>query len=568
MVLKMVNSNRICTFLLFIFFSVVTIHSQDSIAVRAILDSNEFHSLPVDEAVFVWGGDRALKIELWIGNMEDPGNIPTCVYSIPPDIGQLTALRYLYIDIEEVPYLPSEFCNLTDLVELTFDMGKINNSLPAEFWNLNLLEKLDLCAEIDTLPAGIGNLTQLKELSLSGCGISKIPPEIGNLKDLTFLDLFYNNITELPKEIGNLTNLTMLGLLSNNISTLPSEIGNLTKLTTLYLDNNNIAALPTEIGNLSNLNYIDLSFNKIENLPPGIGRLKRLGSLKLRDNKLSNLPDELCNLDSLSYLTLSNNSLQQLPSAFGNFPRFTSLLLDNNNLKEIPESIEGCKNVRYVALDHNDLTDLPESFSELDSLTRLILTCNKFETIPSGICNLPNLGRLKIDSNTISSLSDDIGKLTTLTELDLSNNKLTTLPDSIVKLQNIFTRWGLDIGYNYLNPDKLSKEIQDWADIRDEDWRETQYATDIHNPYTGITTQKVTLHIRKGSIVLNIPTPTTITLQVFDIQGRTIKDLVKTVKSAGHHSIGFDYRNLSNGTYFVHLQAGDEVITKRIAILR
>src|SRR5262245_26770866 len=63
-----------------------------------------------------------------------------------------------------------------------------------------------------------------------------LPPQIGNLKNLRRLSVQYNFLRNLPPEIGNLRNLTMLSLPDNILVELPPEIGNLTNLTWLVLD--------------------------------------------------------------------------------------------------------------------------------------------------------------------------------------------------------------------------------------------------------------------------------------------------------------------------------------------
>jgi len=105
-----------------------------------------------------------------------------------------------------------------------------------------------------SLPAEIGNLTNLTELNLRNNELSSLPAEIGNLTNLTYLSFRFNGLRSLPAEIGNLTkNLTTLYLSQNSLSSLPAEIGNLTNLTELNLENNQLSSLPAEIGNLTNL---------------------------------------------------------------------------------------------------------------------------------------------------------------------------------------------------------------------------------------------------------------------------------------------------------------------------
>lgn len=57
--------------------------------------------------------------------------------------------------------------------------------------------------------------------------IGSLPAEIGNLSNLNYLSLSYNQLGQLSPEIGNLSSLEGLDLAHNQLSSLPSEIGNL-----------------------------------------------------------------------------------------------------------------------------------------------------------------------------------------------------------------------------------------------------------------------------------------------------------------------------------------------------
>ena len=99
-----------------------------------------------------------------------------------------------------------------------------------------------------------------------------LPEGIGNLSNLTLLYIGSNNLEALPESIGNLTNLTSLDATDNNLEALPDSIGNLTNLTSLYVTNNNLEALPDSIGNLTNLTSLYVAGNNFESLPESINQ--------------------------------------------------------------------------------------------------------------------------------------------------------------------------------------------------------------------------------------------------------------------------------------------------------
>jgi len=171
------NNNNIIFLIFLLIFSFKIFsqtYSDDSLAVRSILDANGLYTLSVENVSDSSGG-RIVELSLIKKNI----NI------IPSEIGNLTALKILNL---------------------------CNNYLTV-------------------LPPEIGNLNELTELYLSRNNLNLLPPEIGSLSDLIILSIGDNNLTSLTPEIGNLSELKELYLGNNNgnnnITFLPSEIGNL-----------------------------------------------------------------------------------------------------------------------------------------------------------------------------------------------------------------------------------------------------------------------------------------------------------------------------------------------------
>jgi len=189
-------------------------------------------------------------------------------------------------------------------------------SVPASIGALDGIEELTMCCDAlagntnwVTLPAEIGNLTDLKRLRIQLHGVNTLPAEIGNLSSLERLDLAAGNLLSLPPEIGDLSVLDTLWLMDNLISTLPPEIGQLDNLRTLRLDDNRVSSLPPEIGDLDNLGGLLLFNNRLTSLPAEIGDLANLDALLIHGNQLTTLPAELGNLSNLTILTAYDNNL-------------------------------------------------------------------------------------------------------------------------------------------------------------------------------------------------------------------------------------------------------------------
>ena len=88
------------------------------------------------------------------------------------------------------------------------------------------------------------------------------------------LFLFGNQLTgDIPAELGNLSNLHELSLSGNQLAgDIPTELGNLSNLQGLYLSGNQLTGeIPTELGNLSNLERLDRGYTD------GVGQPLKLG---------------------------------------------------------------------------------------------------------------------------------------------------------------------------------------------------------------------------------------------------------------------------------------------------
>lgn len=155
---------------------------------------------------------------------------------------------------------------------------------------------------------------QIENLNLSNFGLKALPPEIGfftGLRELNLEGNLYvgggNQIRCLPDSIGNLTNLRRLSLCHNQLYCLPDSIGSLQNLTHLNLSYNRLDYLPNTIGSMENLRELSLTSNELTNFPAEIGNLSALTSLFADRNQLSNLSESFVRLTNLEDLHLSNN---------------------------------------------------------------------------------------------------------------------------------------------------------------------------------------------------------------------------------------------------------------------
>jgi hypothetical protein len=77
------------------------------------------------------------------------------------------------------------------------------------------------------------------------------------------------------------------------------------------------------------------------------------------------------------------------------------------------------------------------------------------------------------------------------------------------------------------------------------------------NPFNPVTTVRFAL-----------PSPTRVTLTVYDVAGRRVATLVKRDMSPGYYTEVFNGAGLASGVYFYRLQAGDFIQTRKLVLLK
>ena len=128
------------------------------------------------------------------------------------------------------------------------------------------------------------------------------------------LNLPGNNLTgTLPVEWGGLSELEILALFYNSLSgPIPAELGQLSELRILGLENNSLSGpMPAELGQLSELEVLVLENNSLSGpVPAELGQLSELEVLVLGDNSLTGqLPRSFMQLDSLQYFNFGGQDL-------------------------------------------------------------------------------------------------------------------------------------------------------------------------------------------------------------------------------------------------------------------
>nr|TKS04954.1 hypothetical protein D5086_0000138360 [Populus alba] len=174
--------------------------------------------------------------------------------------------------------------------------------LPATFYGFKKLRSLIVDNQYFSsmnvaLSKLIANLSCLRTLRLSRCGIEEVPSNIGKLIHLRHVDLSWNEIRELPEEMCGLYNMLTLDVSScDKLERLPDNIGRLVKLRHLSVFNFQFVKMRGVEG-LSSLRELDMFHVSGSGEESNIGDLRNLNHLQgyLRIRWLGDVkdPDEV-----------------------------------------------------------------------------------------------------------------------------------------------------------------------------------------------------------------------------------------------------------------------------------
>ncbi|XP_020240279.1 disease resistance protein RPM1 [Cajanus cajan] len=269
-----------------------------------------------------------------------------------------------------------------------------------------------------------------------------LPKEVGELLNLKYLSLRNTNIKSLPKSIGNLENLQTLDLKETRVHELPEGIQNLTKLRHLlayYIKNHysNLEDLQgvklnkglKNLESLQKLSFLDVgdaSISIIEELKQ-LSKLRKLGITNLREmygETLCQAIENMTRLCSLSIGAMGNDGMLQLQHSFKNPPSFLQRLYLYGRLKGLPNWIQNLPNLTTLYLRWSNLKEDPLPL--LKGLSKLLHLefCDTYRgdtlhfmngSLKSlkvlHLASMPRLKTIKIDEGAIPDLAKlKIGK--------------------------------------------------------------------------------------------------------------------------------------------------------------
>jgi len=106
--------------------------------------------------------------------------------------------------------------------------------------------------------------------------LQQVPAVVCELVSLNGLYLGSNMLETLPAQLAALTQLKFLNLKCNQSKEFPCGVCELLNLEALYLGFNELSSLPPSIVRLVNLKVLDLRHNRFESIPMFVGLLPQL----------------------------------------------------------------------------------------------------------------------------------------------------------------------------------------------------------------------------------------------------------------------------------------------------
>ncbi|MBO6536917.1 MAG: leucine-rich repeat domain-containing protein [Balneolaceae bacterium] len=317
-------------------------------------------------------------------------------------LAQIESLESLYLPYVKVK-IPSEISLLQNISTLTMVFNGLQ-SLPPEIGDLTNLKELYInYNELKDLPNELSKLKSLRSLSLGSNNLEAIPPEILNLKGLKSLDLAGNEIERIPTDISKLENLSNLNLSFNSISTFPSSTLELDHLRSLDIGHNHLYELPSEIKVRSKIKFLNVSSNSIKQIPEWVFRQDSLEYLLFANNSITEISIQEAFLPNLKTFNGSENSLKEIPSFLFNSTKLEQLTLYQNSIDELPNEIGSLKKLKYLNLADNTIKEIPKVIFELDSLSELRLDFNKLVDVPVELFESTSIDRLGLSGNLFNT---------------------------------------------------------------------------------------------------------------------------------------------------------------------
>ncbi len=277
------------------------------------------------------------------------------------------------------------------------------------------------------------------------------------------------------------------------------------------------------------------------------GRLKILvagnyGNSSGVNDTIFTLPDSIGNWDQLSSLYLEWNRIESLPESFNQLTNLQSFYISNNQLQYLPNDFGNLTILYLLDIGYNELDSLPESFCDLSGLTYFWAFNNTLSSVPACICSL-DINWNDMDAAWYPYFA--IG----------GNQLCDNIPECVANSEHFHT--SLDqFYYSFMVVDS---QACDAAAVGGD----LIIPEKIHlfNPYPNPFNPTTTIEF-------SIPQTEFVTVKVYNLVGHEITTLINDELFTGNYSIKWDGSHQPSGLYFVQIESGSFIQTRKMMLVK
>lgn len=181
--------------------------------------------------------------------------------------------NYRFLSAQEASTAPTEMVRQLGLTDA--DAGTLQETIQPlthlQVLSIDYRDKV-LAANLKELPPAVKQLTELKDLSLTGvAALENLPQWLGDLKKLETIRLQDSKVEEIHPDIFKLPLLKKLYLGSNQLRSIPATLPE--NLENLVLSNNQLTTVPESVARLQ---FLNLENNPLQQLPAGLENIPNL----------------------------------------------------------------------------------------------------------------------------------------------------------------------------------------------------------------------------------------------------------------------------------------------------
>jgi hypothetical protein len=508
--------------------------------------------------------------------------------------------------------LPAEIGNLSQLRYINIKQNRLTGEIPASIGNWRQIEWLLLSGRYARDPntnpdnsqhagksdesgnnfSGVfpdvwANFQQLQYVEIAGSALERILYDsIGECTELLQIHMAWNVHLvgqEIPSTINNLTKLTYFDLSRGEPTGEFPDVSNMRELRYLILNRsagggNGLTGPFPDLSNNTMLREVHLDRNSFTGDWPHYWNsgnyVNRLVTIRATYNNMTGTLHGFENLN-LRTFAISNNNLEgPIPESIVTNRQLIILNLSNNNFTgQIPQTgWDRWDRLRYLSFNNNNLTGpIPDRLPGWDIESPSDITgSQRWQNMLFRGNNLSG----PVSTNHAHYLTSRI--FDSFEYMDIRDNAFSESDYSA--LQDLM---GSRLRAGNQDPDRADGSGSSDYEDDDNDSEGDEVGNENDSPGSA---DRNHLPVNSLETVMdqNYPNPfnpTTqirfalsqsqqVSLSVYNMAGQRVAQLVNSTLNAGRHQVTFDAQGLSSGVYFYRLITNDQVITRKMMLIK